>query len=301
MTVEASPTILANMALDALGADFQLGSIEEGGKIGNVMLRAYGRCRDELLRAAPWAFARRQEPLVLLADSSGSTPLVGTQVPGTNFQYEYAYPGDAARIRYIPWNPFSNPGTPAGNIVPPNNQAPLTSVPAAPSVRWAPIRPSLFVITNDPNFPAQPGSNWPSQQGKSPTGSTVILSNVPQASCVYTFNAIYPSLWDSLFFGAMVAFLASEVALGVLANKRRDALEIRKEQIQIAKAKIMEARVVDGNEMSVSTSHIPDWIRARYSGGSRWEGWNSNSSVGGWGCFGSGWSGACSFSDGSSY
>lgn len=298
-----SPTEIANLAIDALGKDAQLGDLEEGGRVANLMLRSYLKCFNELMRAAPWTFARKQEPLVLLADASGNTANVGTTVPGTNFQYEYLYPVDCARIRYIPWNPFQNAPVPTGNITPANPTSPLTTGAQSPQQLWQPIRPSLFLVTNDPNFPSAAGSNAPFVQGQSPIGSTVILSNVQNASLVYTFQAVYPSLWDPLFTGAMVAYLASEVALGIWSDNPKMGMALRPQQIAVAKEKIMQARIADGNEMSVSTSHIPDWIKTRMTGGGSGfgGGWGWGGGAGSYGCWGLAWGGSMSFSDGSSY
>lgn len=301
-----TPTDIANQALDAIAINVELGDIEQGGRVANVALRAYGQCRAQLLRAAPWAFARKQEPLVLLADATGQTPNVGTKVPGTNFTYEYAYPTDTARIRYIPWNPFFNPGAPTGNIVPADPTAPImTGLNANPGL-GAPIRPSRFLVTNDPNYSAPQGSNAGAVQGQSPQGNTVILSNVPQASCVYTFDALYPSLWDHLFRSAMVAYYGSEIALPLWVEKdKRFGLEIRSQQIAIAKEKLMQARIADGNEMTVSSDIPVDWIGARNTGGSGAFSWGLGNIYGGgdgiYGCWGGGWNGSLSFADGSAY
>lgn len=301
----STPTDIANLALDACGVDVQLGSLEEGGAMANRCLRAFAKCRQELLRAAPWTFARKQATLTLLADASGSTPGVGTVVPGTQFIYEYEYPIDCARIRYIPWNPFLNPGVPINNFTPPFSPAPPVQVSPSPSVIGMPIRPSLFVITNDPNFPttANP-ETWLYEQGQSPEGSTVILSNVPQASLVYTFDAVYISLWDSLFRNAMVSYMASEIAMAVWVRNSALGLKVRADQIAITKQKITEARIADGNEMSVSTAHVPDWMRVRRVGGPYgWGPWGAGGfeASGGFGSWGTAWGGSISFSDGSAY
>ena len=77
-----TPTQICNMALDACGINFQLGDVEQGGREANVLLRAYGECVRQLLRAAPWQFARKEVPMHLLADASGATPNVSTNVVG---------------------------------------------------------------------------------------------------------------------------------------------------------------------------------------------------------------------------
>ena len=97
-----TPTDVARQAIDAIAIDYELGDIEQGGRVANVTLRAYGECLRQLLRGAPWDFARKQEPLVLLADATGNTANVGNKVPGTNFIYEYGYPVDCARISIYP-------------------------------------------------------------------------------------------------------------------------------------------------------------------------------------------------------
>lgn len=294
------PEDVANLALDACGINMELGKLPQGGREANLLLRAYAKCRQDLLRGAPWAFARKQVPLSLLADSSGTTPNVGTQVVGTNFQYEYQYPNDCQRIRYIPWQPYQNPGAPQGNIVPPNSSSPPTTG-GNPAILWQPIRPSQFLVTHDPNFSQQTTVPYSPVHGSSPTGSTVILSNVQNASCVYTFDATYPALWDQLFVSAMIGYLASEVAWPLWSTKNaKIGLEIRKEQMAIAKGKILEARIADGNEMTVSSDIAVDWMRTRNTGGN---GISGNYAVGGgdWGCWGGGWGGSVGFADGSSY
>jgi hypothetical protein len=127
----------------------------------------------------------------------------------------------------------------------------------------------------------------------------VILSNVQNARCVYTFTALYPSTWDHLFRAAMVAYLASEIAIS-LAKDKKFGLTMRAQNIEIAKQKIMQARISDGNEMWASSDIRVDWMDFRNAG--RGGPWGPN---GGWGgdcgCFGSGWSGTLGFSDGSAY
>lgn len=298
-----TPTQIANMAIDAIGVDDQLGNIEDGSRLANVMLRAYGRCRQDLLRAAPWSFARKQANLVMLADATGQTADVAARVPGTSFQYVYRYPSDCLRIRYIPWNPFQNVAAPAANITPPNGAAPLTTG-MQTGYLGAAIRPSLYQITNDPNYPLDAQADPTANPGQSPTGSTVILSNVNTASLVYTFDAVYPMLWDNLFTSAMVSYLASEVALALWSKNPSHGRALRVEQIAIAKSKLTEARIADGNASTVSTSHLPDWMRTRSSysnNGFNNGGWGADGGVAGYGCWGNGYAGSLSFSDGSAF
>jgi hypothetical protein len=88
-----TPASIANQALDAIGrgGDIVIGDLTEGTREAKVILRAYSQCLRQLLRSANWDFARKQAPLVLLADQTGQTPNVGTIVSATNWLYEYAY------------------------------------------------------------------------------------------------------------------------------------------------------------------------------------------------------------------
>ena len=65
----------------------------------------------------------------------------------------------------------------------------------------------------------------------------------------------------------------------------------------IAKRKIEQARITDGNEGWYSVEHMPDWVRTRNTGA-----WGSGAfgGMGGLGTLGWGWD-SCGFSDGSSY
>lgn len=302
----STPTDICNLALDSCGIPFQLGEIEQGGREADVCLRAYGEALRMLLRAAPWAFARKQTTLQLLADASGSTPNVSTLVPGgyaSRYGLVYAYPVDCARIRYIPANRNANPSTPTGNITPPNNNLPLLPSTNQNFLYGQRIVPTPFIVTNDPNFTAPPSSNAQFMQGQSPIGNTVILSNVQQATIVYTFNAIYPSLWDHLFRGAMVAYLAQQIAFPLWSSRNKPDLgvKVRAEQIVIAKQMVTEARAADGNEMTGQSSHgAPDWVQFRRTGGSGLAGYGSASGAD-YGCWGSGWNGSLSFANAQSY
>lgn len=291
------PADIGNLALDAAGVDFTIGDLEEGTKPAQVLLRAYGNCLRQLLRAAHWQFARAQLPLTLLGDATGQTANVGTlvQVPWT---YCYLYPSDCMKLRFIPWNYGQNVAIPAANIQIPST--PLTTAPTPPTWVNQRIRPSRFLVGVDPNYPSQPGQLFWETQGESPAGSTLIMSNVKNATGVYTRFMPYPNTWDSLFRAAMVSYLASEIVMPLQKDKKL-AMTLRNQQIQIAKSKIQEARVSDGNEMGFANSDIRvDWMETRRSrgwGGPGWGGWGGDEGAG---CFFNGWD-SCSFGDGSAY
>lgn len=296
-----TPTDISNRSLDAIAAGFTIGDIEEGTAVAQIALRQYSECRKQLLRASHWQFARKQEPMLLLADATGNTPNVGKLVVDPQFIYEYAWPTDCLKIIYIPWfwqNAF-NPGVPPGNITPPNPGVPQTTgASGQPPYAGQRPRPAPYIVTSDPNYPpATPTLDTP---GVSPLGRTVICTNVQNAALVYIYDALYPQVWDPLFNNAMVAYLASELALPVWAKKdRKFGLQMRQQQIAIAKDKIAEARVADGNDSVTSSNVDVNWMDVRRNGRGfgGWGGpWGGGSGGGGGGGFGYG---QCSFTDGS--
>jgi hypothetical protein len=288
------PTDIANLALDAIGSEIVLGDIEDGVRTAQVCLRSYRECFVQLLRGAHWQFARKQAPLLLLGDATGQTPNVGTAIIPP-WIYEYAYPNDCAAVRFIPFQPA--PLTTSGNIS--LQSTPLMTGLAAPPGQFSRLRPARFLIARDSNYPPQAGQQIEWQvQGVSPQGRTVICTNVPNASAVYTSVVLYISEWDALFRGAMIAYLASAIALPLSKDKKL-GIELRRDQIAIAKSKIEQARIADGNE-TWSSSDIPvDWMSFRNYGSS-----NMRSLMGGDHGFGDGlfcgWS-SVQFADGSCY
>jgi hypothetical protein len=282
------PVDLANQALDAAMYPLSLGDIEDGSDEARIIVRAYRNCLMQLLRAAHWNFARKTAPLLLLADASGNTPNVGTVVPNTWFIYEYAYPDDCAKARFVPWN-LSNQASnvPAGNIQIP--QTPLvTGLGSTPALGQR-IHPARFTVETDFNYPPVAGQATWEVQGVSPQGRTVICTNVRYATLVYTAIMLYPSVWDPLFRAAFVTYLASEIA-GPLWSRRNPkfGMEVRKDLIEMVKDKVTQARATDGNEGGPSTSDIAvDWIRTRQVGGMWAGGWTGQGD--GPGYMGMGW------------
>ena len=292
------PADVANQALDAIGYDKAIGDLQEGTRPAQVLLRAYGQCLRQLLRGAHWDFARKQAPLTLLADATGQTANVGTLVP-VPWYYSYAYPPDCAKARFIPWNQAAqNPGVPVGNIQIPST--PLVTGLAQPPLTGQRLQAARFTVATDPNFAPAPGQISWEVQGLSPQGQTVILTNVQNAQIVYTAIMLYPSNWDPLFRAAMVAYLASEIALPLNTKDRKFGLQLRREQIEVAKAKIQQARITDGNEGWFSSDISVDWMQFRSAGGGfgTWGAGDSRNS--GPGVNGYGWD-SVGFSDGSAY
>lgn len=293
-----TPTDVAQQSLDAIGSPVTIGDLEDGTRESQVLLRAYWQCLRQLLRAAHWNFARKQTPLVLLADATGQTPNVGTVVPAP-WYYEYEYPIDCMKMRFVPYNYPANPGAPTGNIVPANNTAPLAQGFGQQPLVGARLRPARWLEATDFNYPVPQGQITWETQGVSPQGRTVILTNVQQAIGVYTALMNYPSNWDVLFRSALVAYLGSEVALPLWSVKdRKFGLEMRAQQIAIAKEKITQARATDGNEGFYKNDLPVDWLQAREVGGrGLWGGYGAS---GGIGILYNGWD-IASFSDGTAY
>lgn len=287
---DMNPTAVANEALDSIGSPLSLGDIEDGSDEAAIVLRHYRQCLQQMLRAAHWQFARKQAPLLMLADASGQTPNVGSVVP-QGWQYEYAYPTDCMKVRFVPWNPLnSGVPVPAGNIQIPTN-VPLTGGADTLPFQTMRQRPTRFLIATDYNYPPQSGQMTWDVQGESPQGRTVVLTNVNQASIVYTALMLYPSVWDPLFRSAMVAYLACEVALPLWVRKGdpKFGLQMKEAQMKVTKDKVTEARLVDGNETTSSADMVVDWMTTRRDSG-LWAGpaWNGMPG-GGDGYYGQGW------------
>jgi hypothetical protein len=296
---------IVNRALDSIGyVGVPVGDLQEGSTTASAALRVYQTTRCQLLRAANWGFARRRAQLTLLQDATGQTTLtnarVGTGTPGQYpWTYMYQWPTDGLRARWVPANWYG-----AGQQVPGNISTPATPLFTAQSTSPLMQRdvPTRFLVTSD-IVPALTGAitswnqypDFGSVHGQSPAQQTVILSNQQNASLVYTADVLPPDLWDPLFQQAMVATLGSLLAMPVLADKKF-ALQVRRDQIAMAKAALDMARVSDGDEGWTSTDHQPDFISVR-SSGSRWNSWEPG---GGGGYLGLGW-GSMSFADGSAF
>lgn len=368
------PADIANRALDAIGVDYEnpIGDLQEGTKLAAAALRVYGPTMRQMLRAVHWNFARKQAPLTLLQDRTGQTTAaqiangfpvtVGTGTIGMGeWLYEYAWPIDGMKARWLPWNNLTSTGIPNGNIVPGNqleldgggtlildggggplvlDNAPPTNTltldggggtlgldggggslvlnpPGGTPTPPTPIPPistalmtgqfcrqvpARFLVSQD-NSPALVGAvpSWDQApqlwniQGAGPATRTVILTNVPCATLVYTALIVFPEQWDPLFQQAMVASLAASLAVPLLQDKKF-ALEMRGQMVAMAKEALAQARVSDGNEGFQHTiDHTPDWLRTRTRGG---RGYNGGSGWEGPGQLNYGWD-SCSFADGS--
>lgn len=291
------PTDIAQEALDAAGLDITVSDIEDGTRAAQLLSRKYRPCLAALLRAAHWRFARSQQNLQILGDVSGV--LTSSTLVIQPWFYEYAMPNDCIQAIFVPYNPPTNLPYPQGNIAIPSTPL-FTGFPGASVLPGIGLIPARFLIARDTNYPPVGGQQWWEVQGKSPVGQTVILCNVPQAQLVYTSLVLYPSEWDVQFREAMVAYLASEICFSLHKDKRL-GLQIRGQQIGLAKEKINLARVASANEGWNTNDHIAEWTRARWSGGGfLGAGGMLGLGDGGVGGLFNGW-GSIGFSDGSAY
>ena len=226
------PADIINQALDAAGVDIVIGDPEEGTREAQVCLRAYVECVRQLLQAAHWDFARKQAPLDLLASSlrgeengNFTNPDIGSFEPNTNpndnnfftpnigfrvpfpWVYEYSYPTDCLKVRYVPWNNHLNNNEFPGNRSIPNTPL-VTGFIGSPATTHIRIMPAPFLVTMDYNYPVDTNvadGQWWEIPGASPIGRKVILSNVRRAHGVYTAYVPYPNMWDPLFRAALVS------------------------------------------------------------------------------------------------
>ncbi len=266
-----TPTDVINRAFDQIGrSDLSCGNIEDGTEGAQVGLRMYSPALRQLLRAAHWTFARKVAPMVMLGDATGvsteADPNIGTDVIAP-WVYEYAYPIDCMKVRFVPQNYLNPNQVPQGNIST-GSTAPQTTVSQAPYGLGMRLIPSPFLVTSDTNYPIDETSNWQDTVGSSPGGRMVVMSNVNQAVCVYTSLMIYPSVWDPLFEQALVMLLAARLALP-LARDQKAGLAIQDRCDNAVKSAVINARAQSANESAFpqTIDNIPDFIRARQSGG----------------------------------
>lgn len=193
------------------------------------------------------------------------------------------------KARFLPRN-YLNPGAPPGNISIPNTPLTTGGAGSPPYGYGMRLIPGRFLISMDTNYAIDPNTDWMETQGVSPTGRVVILTNVKSAQLVYTAFMPYPSMWDSQFRAAFVAYLAAEIAMGI-SDDKKFGLEMRDRNFKIASEKVQQARVTNGNEAGFpqTIDHMPDWMNNRWRGG----GGNFGGMGGGgpWGEGGCGWDG----------
>lgn len=121
-----------------------------------------------------------------------------------------------------------------------------------------------------PANPVAQGSTVAANAGTGGTGATfnlaytntfdqkVILTNQENAICCYIRRVTDPNQWDSQFQQAMIAALASRLAIALTGS-----IQIANQQISLANSFIQAARATDGNEGLTVNDVTPDWLRVR--------------------------------------
>lgn len=250
-----SPVDVANMALDNIGARFSINSLTPPSPPPNADLvaRHYQPTVDALLRSAHWNFARKQATLNIIKARQGTpenpsgTTLPQPPVP---WLYEYAYPTDCMKVRFLIPNP-------------PQNAQPLPLLAGG----TFPQPPGLYPV----------GAKFAVASDTDTGGSAikVILADLQYAQAVYTARIDNPDLWDPSFV------LAAAAALGAwLVRPTNGKGDVLKEQVEIASSIIKQARISDGNEGVTSTDNVPDWMAVR--GFSGWNDLQSRDCYQGW-------------------
>jgi hypothetical protein len=252
------PVDIVNRALDECGVD-EIGDLDEGSPAANAAARVYWPTLRQMLSAAHWNFARKQESLVLLADISGQA-VAFTDVPAP-WGYMYEWPVDAVHARFVPTSYSSIYAPP---------EVPIFSSGGTVPTSFGSNSPSPFIVASAPR-PNDIESTWADIEGHDPEQTRVVLTNELSAQLVYTGLMQYPDAWDPLFEQAMVNALACRLAMPVIPDKKF-ARVVRADNAQLARQALDAARVRDGNEGWTVQNHTPDWIRARAGYGGGWEG-----------------------------
>lgn len=230
---------VCNRALLAIGQQAQISNLTEVSTQADACNTLFQSTFEQLARTAYWNCLRKQIALTLLAAAQGTPENVdGTTLPlpPTPWLYMYQVPADSLAARFL--------------------------VPSLPSTGNSTISPAYVVsatyLGGQRQIPFQVA--YATDLNGNPL--QVILTNQTQAELVYTVNQPNPQIWDSEFQQAMVSSLAAFLVPALALN-----IPLMQMQIRLAESMIANARMRDGNEGSNSQDNLPDWIRARNSGG----------------------------------
>ena len=237
-----SESDICNMALGEMGARSTIASLSDPSPEGLYWSLYFRPLRQQLLRTARWAFARKTAQMSLLGTQFANPPTC--PVP---WQFKYAYPSDCLSVRYV---------------LPPPPQLSTSTDPAVGQqfyVPWCPpSREFRFLVAYD---------DVSSENPTATAAQRVILSNVgfngqtgPLGGglIVYTVDVTDPDLWDSLFLEAMVKGLADKLVVPLSGD-----IKLKQSFAQLGQAAILNARVADGNESITKTDAPVDWMQAR--------------------------------------
>jgi hypothetical protein len=256
-----APVDIVNQALQGIGSQAFISTFADGSVESNLAALLYEPTLNQLLRAAHWNFARKQRALTLLRAAIGTpeNPSGALQTPPQPWLYEYAYPSDCLKVRFLPAL------FPPSPVNPPLTTAPQVMIPNTPMANYG----TAFVVGQDSDLFDNP--------------ARVILTNLCQAQAVYTALVDNPDLWDSSFEQAMVYTLGAKFVNGIARNKA-----LFDDMAQMAMNIVNQARVTDGNEGVTTSDHLPDWMQVRAQSGMLFAGAQFYT---GWDSFNLGWTG----------
>lgn len=258
-----TPTDVCNIALAEIGQRVQIASFNDGTPAANVARLFYTPKLQMLARSAPWDSFRGQIALTLIKAAVINGTL-SADPPPSPFAFQYQYPDDCLKARFLIPTLTSQPGTAVPLTTAPNLQIRSANLPTA--------IPFVVATVKD-------------DRGND---NKVILTNLGLAQLIYTRDVTQnPDEWDSLFLAAATALLGSYFINALARNQAQF-----NSQVAVAKNIIDQARVASANESISTSDHIPDWLQVR---GRQAVPWGLG---GGWGAGGFD---ACTFADGLSY
>jgi len=249
------------MAFDAIGSQITIQGINPPAPPGSlgaqVASRNYQTQVDAVFRTANWGSARKQATLTMLKAALGTpeNPDGSLPQPPYPWLYEYAYPSDCLKVRFL----LPTPTTP-GTESPPMTNSGVGYPPLA-----NPRIPFTKAVDNDEN-----GNEI-----------AVILSNARVAQAIYTKRVTNPDLWDVQLQVAVISALAAYFVNPINRNA-----QLMSERTQIAANLLIQARIADGNEGASTVDHYPDFMQVRNVGGAIWPG-------AGYGVGGGNWNPSC--------
>jgi hypothetical protein len=234
-----APVDVVNIALQEIGSQASISSFNDGSAEAVAAGILYQPKIDALHRAAHWNCARYQVALTLLKAAAGTTENADGSgpVPPLPWLYEYAYPADCLKARFI--LPIWNANNPSG--------VPLTTAPPV----------TLALAWSSPPVPFQVSTDFDADGNV----IRVILTDMCQAQLVYTKRIVNPDLWDPHFLSAATSYLGCWFVNALARNQ-----QLFNDTAGVAKDIIAQARVSDGNEGLTSQNREASWIKARGQG-----------------------------------
>jgi hypothetical protein len=236
---------LCNLALDQIAARASITGLNPPSPANSlaaqVAARTYQLQADAVFRAAHWNSARKQATLTLLKAAIGTpeNPSGALPTPPVPWRYEYGYPEDCLKVRFV----IPQPNLAAGSV---------------PLMTNVGVTTQPLVNTGLPFVPAVDTDSNGNQV-------KVILTNACMAQAVYTARIDNVDLWDPMLQNAVIGALGAWFCSPVNGSDERKKLAIA-----TAAGLIQQARISDGNEGITSVDFIPDWMEVRNTGSSFW-------------------------------